>query len=152
MHFFQLSADSSILQENPFRDGGKLSQDAEDIVLAVKTGKLSVVSGGLGQEAGSTTHSADYQVSPSLVKPCNRKNAVIENIPNPTTSTTKVQNLETSHKSEKKYKKCCTVSWLLHQDCLYFTLNLIFAFPCNKMYKYWSIQPTWNLRSNIYMN
>ena len=110
MHFFQLSADSSILQENPFRDGGKLSQDAEDIVLAVKTGKLSVVSGGPGQEAGSPTHSADYQVSPSLVKPCNRKNAVIENIPNPTTSTTKVQNLETSHKSEKKYKKCCTVS------------------------------------------
>ena len=114
MHCFQLSADSSILQENPFRDGGKLSQDAEDIVLAVKTGKLSVVSSGPGQEAGSPAHSADYQVSPSLVKPCNRKNAVIENIPNPTTSTTttttKVQNLETSHKPEKKYKKCCTVS------------------------------------------
>lgn len=35
---------SSDLFENPFREGGKLSRDAEVIIDALKTGKLSVIS------------------------------------------------------------------------------------------------------------
>jgi len=39
----QMSTDSGMF-ENPFREGGKLSRDAEVIIDALKTGKLSVIS------------------------------------------------------------------------------------------------------------
>jgi len=39
----QMSADSAMF-ENPFRAGGDLSKDAEMIIDALKTGKLSVIS------------------------------------------------------------------------------------------------------------
>ena len=38
-----MSSDSGMF-ENPFREGGKLSRDAEVIIDALKTGKLSVIS------------------------------------------------------------------------------------------------------------
>ena len=42
-HLYQMSSDSGMF-ENPFREGGKLSRDAEVIIDALKTGKLSVIS------------------------------------------------------------------------------------------------------------
>ena len=42
-HPSQMSSDSGMF-ENPFREGGKLSRDAEVIIDALKTGKLSVIS------------------------------------------------------------------------------------------------------------
>ena len=42
-HLSQMSSDSGMF-ENPFREGGKLSRDAEVIIDALKTGKLSVIS------------------------------------------------------------------------------------------------------------
>ena len=40
---YQMSSDSGMF-ENPFREGGKLSRDAEVIIDALKTGKLSIIS------------------------------------------------------------------------------------------------------------
>ena len=45
--FPQMSTDSGMF-ENPFREGGKLSRDAEVIIDALKTGKLSVISNQVG--------------------------------------------------------------------------------------------------------
>ena len=42
-----MSTDSGMF-ENPFREGGKLSRDAEVIIDALKTGKLSVISNQVG--------------------------------------------------------------------------------------------------------
>ena len=111
-----MSVDSQTF-ENPFRDGGKLSRDAEDIVLAVKTGKLSVVSNNekdddvediiiTNREQGD---SDNYQVSPSLVKPCNRKNAVIDNVQNRNNSTSINLQKGSSIDQKKKHTKCCVV-------------------------------------------
>ena len=44
----------------------------------------------------------NYEVSTSLVKPCNRKNAVIENVPS------KCQNKPSKEKT--KSNGCCTIS------------------------------------------
>ena len=104
--------------ENPFRDGGKLSRDAEDIVIAVKSGKLSVTSQkgalsfgydekDLAKNGELSPEEKNYEVSSSLVKPCNRKNAVIENVPS------KSENSSTEHKIPKentKSKGCCAIS------------------------------------------
>ena len=108
--------------ENPFRDGGKLSRDAEDILLAVKTGKLSIVSNNDKHDAmdedniinkESITGDEKYQVSPSLVKPCNRKNAVIDNMQqqrNTASTSSSVQKGSCSSiNKKKKHRKCCTV-------------------------------------------
>ena len=108
--------------ENPFRDGGKLSRDAEDILLAVKTGKLSIVSNNDKHDAldedniiinkESITGDDKYQVSPSLVKPCNRKNAVIDNMQqrNTASASSSVQKGSCSSiNKKKKHRKCCTV-------------------------------------------
>ena len=116
---FQLSSDSNTF-ENPFRDGGKLSRDAEDIVIAVKTGKLSVGSrhgeseDNLSNrredtEESNTSSQEPYAVPTSLVKPCNRKNAVIENVP----ASKKISKEESSHdivKEKIKTQKCCVLS------------------------------------------
>ena len=121
----------SLLFENPFRDGGKLSRDAEDIVIAIRTGKLSVASNSqdhlqetanpndtLEEDEKNTSINNKQQTptksslgSPSspLVKPCNRKNAVIENSK---TSETKVVTEKNLSNSKKQNQKCCTVSWL----------------------------------------
>ena len=45
-----MSSDSGMF-ENPFREGGKLSRDAEVIIDALKTGKLSVISNQVREEA-----------------------------------------------------------------------------------------------------
>ena len=104
--------------ENPFRDGGKLSRDAEDIVLAVKTGKLSVVSNNDkdvhdGVEniiANKEDSGNNYQVSPSLVKPCNRKNAVIDNVQKRNSTNSYLQKgSQSSIDQKKKHQKCCVV-------------------------------------------
>lgn len=123
--FFQ----DSLLFENPFRDGGKLSRDAEDIVIAIRTGKLSVASNSQDylQETASPndtkekdlknspiidkqqtpTKSSPCSPSSPLVKPCNRKNAVIKNCKTPEAKVVPEKN---KSKSEKQSLKCCTVS------------------------------------------
>ena len=106
--------------ENPFRDGGKLSRDAEDIVLAVKTGKLSVVSNNdkdvqdgvenIIANKEDRTSENNYQVSPSLVKPCNRKNAVIDNVQKRNSTNSYLQKgSQSSIDQKKKHQKCCIV-------------------------------------------
>ena len=87
----------------------------------MKTGKLSV-----GSRAGDAVESPrgedeekKYSVSPSLVKPCNRKNAVFDSTNHeinseetsnkvPNNGVTKEPVKET--KMKEKNKKCCTVS------------------------------------------
>ena len=107
---FQLSS-GSITFENPFRDGGKLSRDAEDIVIAVKTGKLSV--GSRHEENDDSFSSKEtsihepHSVPSSLVKPCDRKNAVIENIPKKEPKEVASQDVV---KEKIKNQKCCVLS------------------------------------------
>ena len=106
----------SLTFENPFREGGKLSRDAEDIVLAVKSGKLSVTK----QDENSTNSTNDehfkssqtisnYEVSSELVKPCNRKNAVIQN--NVSKNFENHERNSDDNKSTKKNNQgCCALS------------------------------------------
>lgn len=95
---------SESASENPFRDGGKLSRDAQDIVDAVKTGKLSVIS---SRELKSDSdeeligkNSLDRDDTESLVKPIIRKNAVIHNSP---------KEVDPQPGKVKRDKKCCTI-------------------------------------------
>ena len=119
----------SLLFENPFRDGGKLSRDAEDIVIAIRTGKLSVASNPEDNLHETTNKNENYEedqknssldhknetpakisfssTSSPLVKPCNRKNAVIEQSKTPQTKEVSEKNLL---KSKKQSQKCCTIS------------------------------------------
>lgn len=126
----EISREDSLLFENPFRDGGKLSRDAEDIVIAIRTGKLSVANNSqdnlqetankngtivedqknLSMNNKHATPAKSSPTSPSspLVKPCNRKNAVIiENRKAPQAKGISEKNIS---KSEKLNQKCCTVS------------------------------------------
>merc|ERR1712122_328515 len=77
---------SESASENPFRDGGKLSRDAQDIVDAVKAGKLATISSKETKDYSEENLSTnglieEYNEKESLVKPIIRKNAVIENAP-----------------------------------------------------------------------
>jgi len=84
---------------NPFRDGGKLSRDAQDIVEAVKTGKLSTISSvNITEETDQDLGTSQLERE-SLVKPIIRKNAVIETVP-------RSQEL----KKNVKERKCCLIS------------------------------------------
>ena len=70
--------------ENPFRAGGQLSKDADDIIDAIKTGKLSVISNVEQMESQE-----EFEVTKDrgnddedekrewLVKPLVRKNGVM---------------------------------------------------------------------------
>lgn len=131
-YFHTFLFQDSLLFENPFRDGGKLSRDAEDIVIAIRTGKLSVANNSqdhlqetanqretieedqknLSMDNKQATPAKSSPSSPSspLVKPCNRKNAVI--IENSKTPQAKVISEKNISKSKKQNQKCCTVSWL----------------------------------------
>lgn len=142
----------SLLFENPFRDGGKLSRDAEDIVIAIRTGKLSVASNSqdhlqetanpndtqeedekntsINIEQHTPTKSSLGSPSSPLVKPCNRKNAVIENSK---TSETKVVTEKNLSNSKKQNQKCCTVSWLhLYFKCSMYTQTKCKIPQCTK--------------------
>jgi len=121
----EISREDSLLFENPFKDGGKLSRDAEDIIIAIKTGKLSVASNSqdtLHETAGkeedemnaslynnpqTPTKSSPGSPISLLVKPCNRKNAVIENNKTPQTNISSEKN---NKKPFKKNPKCCNIS------------------------------------------
>ena len=104
---FQFSSEST--SENPFRDGGKLSRDAQDIVDAVKTGKLSVISHkevkddrNDGQICTNVLEE-EYNENESLVKPIIRKNAVIQSVPKSKNLIHKTENVK-----ENK-QKCCAI-------------------------------------------
>jgi len=57
----QLSSESGMF-ENPFREGGKLSRDAEVIIDALKTGKLSVISNQGPDEADRSKEDSEEQL------------------------------------------------------------------------------------------
>ena len=67
--------------ENPFREGGDLSKDAEVIIDALKTGKLSVISNGSGIIGDQSLDERDNDGEKDnngggmLVEPRERKNA-----------------------------------------------------------------------------
>ena len=68
--------------ENPFKAGGKLSREADDIVDAIKTGKLSVNSNSEPLESldkAEVTLNSEYddENKESLVKPLFRKNGIM---------------------------------------------------------------------------
>ena len=70
--------------ENPFRAGGQLSKDADDIIDAIKTGKLSVISNVEqmeSQEEFEVTKDRgkvdEDEKRECLVKPLVRKNGVM---------------------------------------------------------------------------
>jgi len=87
---------------NPFRDGGKLSRDAQDIVDAVKTGKLSTISNvNTTEENYQDLCSTNEVERESLVKPIIRKNAVIETVP---------RGKELKKKEKENQQKCCLIS------------------------------------------
>ena len=63
--------------ENPFRDGGELSKDAEDIIVALRTGKLSVLSN-TSQEVLEEQEVRTPSPETSLVPRNERKSGVLE--------------------------------------------------------------------------
>ena len=79
-----MSSDSAF--ENPFREGGKLSTEAEVIIDALKTGRLSVMSntGGGVDNGGHDEHdkgangTKGTNSSGVLVQPRERKNADVD--------------------------------------------------------------------------
>ena len=79
-----MSTDSAF--ENPFREGGKLSTEAEVIIDALKTGKLSVISntGGGVNNGGHNEHDkAENNTNGTdagwvLVQPREQKNADVD--------------------------------------------------------------------------
>jgi len=85
---------------NPFRDGGKLSRDAQDIVDAVKTGKLSTISNVNTTEENFQDLGANQVEQESLVKPIIRKNAVIETVP---------RSKEMKKSEKDNHRKCCLI-------------------------------------------
>ena len=95
---FQFSSEST--SGNPFRDGGKLSRDAQDIVDAVKTGKLSTISNVNTTEENCQELGASQVERESLVKPIIRKNAVIETVP---------RSIESKKNVKAKQGKCCLI-------------------------------------------
>ena len=107
----------SLTFENPFREGGKLSRDAEDIVLAIKSGKFSVTK----QDESGTKSTNDehfkssqtisnYEVSSDLVKPCNRKNAVIQNNVSKNVFENHERNSDDNKSTKKNNQECCVLS------------------------------------------
>merc|ERR1712179_191342 len=62
--------------ENPFREGGEISRDADDIVDAFKKGKLSEISNS-SEAAAKDCDDDDDDNRESLVQPIERKNGVL---------------------------------------------------------------------------
>ena len=60
--------------ENPFRAGGEISKDADDIVDAFKSGKLSLIS---NSDIEDRIDDKDDETRETLVQPLERKNGVI---------------------------------------------------------------------------
>ena len=79
-----MSTDSAF--ENPFREGGKLSTEAEVIINALKTDKLSVISnngvsvdnGGHNEHDKGVNGTNGTSASGVLVQPRERKNADVD--------------------------------------------------------------------------
>ena len=64
----------STMFENPFRAGGEISKDADDIVDAFKNGKLSLIS---NSDIEDRIDDKDDETREYLVQPLERKNGVI---------------------------------------------------------------------------
>ena len=64
----------STMFENPFRAGGEISKDADDIVDAFKNGKLSLIS---NSDIEDRIDDKDDETRETLVQPLERKNGVI---------------------------------------------------------------------------
>jgi len=82
----QMSSDSGMF-ENPFREGGKLSRDAEVIIDALKTGKLSIISNQGSEEADRSKEDSEDQLETNgdlnggsglLVEPRERKKGEVK--------------------------------------------------------------------------
>ena len=90
--------------ENPFREGGEISKDADDIVDAFKKGKLSEISN-LSVDASIDVDKDNDDNRESLVQPLERKNGVL------VVDAKKEKKREKDMPEEKKLKKyyCCSV-------------------------------------------
>merc|ERR1711923_499896 len=99
--------------DNPFQPGGEISNDAEEIVNAFKTGKLSLVSENFDKDKDEQLVEEDENKE-SIVLPLVRKNAVISV---QTTKAAKLERLEDSDcnlvdiETEKKKiaPVCCAI-------------------------------------------
>jgi len=99
---FQMTKEQNVF-ENPFREGGEISRDADDIVDAFKRGKLSEISN--SSEAAAKDCDDDDDNRESLVKPIERKNGVL------VVDSNKEKKPEKEVPEEKNLKKyyCCSV-------------------------------------------
>jgi hypothetical protein len=96
------------MSENPFRAGGEISKDADDIVDAFKNGKLSVISNSDGTR--EDIEDKDDEKRESLVQPLERKNGVIA-VKTGTAVNTKNDKFGQEMFEDEKEKKpyCCVV-------------------------------------------
>ena len=96
--------------ENPFRDGGEISKDADDIVDAFKNGKLSEISNP-GGDIKDWDINKDDENRESIVQPLERKNGMIAVKTDAVMKTEKDklgQEIIEPEKEKKYY--CCVVS------------------------------------------
>ena len=109
---------NSTLFENPFRAGGQLSKDADDIIDAIKTGKLSVISNSEQVESqeevevSKENYESEDEKKECLVKPIERKNGVIA-VQQVTVVNIKQEKAgqEVFEDGMKKKKECCVLLW-----------------------------------------
>eukprot|EP00092_Neocalanus_flemingeri_P007769 GFUD01008389.1.p1 GENE.GFUD01008389.1~~GFUD01008389.1.p1 ORF type:complete len:126 (+),score=39.58 GFUD01008389.1:1-378(+) len=105
---------NSTMFENPFRAGGELSKDADEIINAIKTGKLSVISNVEQAESQEglllTGDEEEDEKKEYLVKPLVRKNGVLEvhHVPAVTIKEDKAGQDMFENVNEKT-KQCCAV-------------------------------------------
>ena len=103
--------------ENPFRAGGELSKDADDIVDAFKTGKLSVISNGRHMEFEETTSKdiddniEDDEKRECLVQPLVRKNGVmaVQKLPVVNIKQEKFDQKVFEDEKKRKKEQCCVL-------------------------------------------